>query len=136
MSPHALKPPPPLPHSPTVPVPPLHPSNPPSSYSVTTTFPSFPGIEVAVPDPSHVAGLPFFSELIPERHLPWVLPALLPYVLLLQGPHLTQPLTHSSRWISETSILPTQTLPKAKVKAGKPFDKGKGKSKKGQGIFF
>ena len=43
--------------------------------------------------------------------------ALLPSVLLLQGPHLTQPLTHSSRWISETSILLTQTLPKAKVKA-------------------
>ena len=45
------------------------------------------------------------------------LQALLPYVPLLQGPHLTQPLTHSSRWIFETTILPTQTLPKAKVKA-------------------
>ena len=52
MSPHAPKPPPLRPHSPAVPVPPPHPSNPPTSHSVTTTFPSFPGIEVAVPDPS------------------------------------------------------------------------------------
>ena len=68
--------------------------------------------------------IPFFQHSYPKAiplgynklvlHL-WVPPALLPSVL--QGSLLTQPLTHSSRWIFETSILSTQTLPKAKVKA-------------------
>ena len=75
MSPHP-KPPPPLPHSPGVPVPPPHPSNAPTSHSVTTTFPSFPDIEVMVPDPSPRSRTPrrdtdpLFTALIPEGHPP------------------------------------------------------------------
>ena len=70
-SPHP-KPPPPLPHSPAIPFPPPHPSNPPTSHSVTTTFPSFPDIEVVVPDPSPRSRTPrpdtdpLFTALIPE----------------------------------------------------------------------
>ena len=51
MSPHP-QPPPPLPHSPGVPVPPPDTSSAPIFHSVTTTFPSFPHIEVPVPDPT------------------------------------------------------------------------------------
>ena len=67
---------PPLLHSPGVPVPPPHPSNAPTSHSVTTTFPSFPDIEVMVPDPSPRSRTPrrdtdpLFPALIPESHPP------------------------------------------------------------------
>ena len=77
MSPH-LQPPPPLPHSPGVPVPPPDPSNAPTSRSVTTTFPSFPHIEVPVPDPTPRSRTPrrdtdpLFPTLIPDSHPPWV----------------------------------------------------------------
>ena len=77
MSPHP-QPPPPLPHSPGVPVPPPDTSSAPIFHSVTTTFPSFPHIEVPVPDPTPRSRTPrrdtdpLFSTLIPDSHPPWV----------------------------------------------------------------
>ena len=77
MSPHP-QPPPPLPHSPSVPVPPPDTSSAPIFHSVTTTFPSFPHIEVPVPDPTPRSRTPrrdtdpLFPTLIPDSHPPWV----------------------------------------------------------------
>ena len=71
------QPPPPLPHSPSVPVPPPDTSSTPISHIVTTTFPSFPHIEVLVPDPTPRSRTPrrdtdpLFPELIPDSHPPW-----------------------------------------------------------------
>ena len=76
MSPHP-QPPPPLPHSPSVAVPPPDTSSAPIFHSVTTTFPSFPHIEVPVPDPTRRSRTPrrdtdpLFPTLIPEGHPPW-----------------------------------------------------------------
>ena len=70
------QPPPPLPHSPSVPVPPPDTSSTPISHIVTTTFPSFPHIEVLVPDPTPRSRTPrrdtdpLFPELIPDSHPP------------------------------------------------------------------
>ena len=143
------KPPPPRPHSPAVPAPPPHPSNPPTSHSVTTTFPSFPGIEVAVPDPSPRSRTPrrdtdpLFSELIPERHPPWVqqagvTPVGAPGTTPLRPPAPgTAPDPATDPFLSmdiRDYNPPDPDIAKGKGKGkGKPLDKGKGKGKKGQG---
>ena len=146
MSPHP-KPPPPLPHSPGVPVPPPDPSTAPTSHSVTTTFPSFPHIEVLVPDPSPRSRTPrrdtdpLFPTLIPESHPPLVQQAGVTPV----GAPGTTPLRPPGIAVDPTSdpflstdirdfnpIDPDIAKGKGKGK-GKPADKGKGKGKKGQG---
>ena len=56
----------------------------PISHIVTTTFPSFPHIEVLVPDPTPRSRTPrrdtdpLFPELIPDSHPPWVQPGVTP----------------------------------------------------------
>ena len=149
MSPHP-QPPPPLPHSPGVPVPPPDPSNTPISHSVTTTFPSFPHIEVPVPDPTPGSRTPrrdtdpLFPTLIPDSHPPWVQQA---GVTPVEAPGTTS-LRPSGIAVDPTSdpflsmdhrdirdfnpIDPDIAKGKGKGK-GKPADKGKGKGKKGQG---
>ena len=149
MSPHP-QPPPPLPHSPGVPVPPPDPSNTPTSHSVTTTFPSFPHIEVPVPDPTPRSRTPrrdtdpLFPTLIPDSYPPWVQQASVTPV----GAPGTTPLRPPGIAVDPTSdpflsmdhrdirdfnpIDPDIAKGKGKGK-GKPADKGKGKGKKGQG---
>ena len=143
-------PPRPRPHSPAVPVPPPLPSNPPSScHSVTTTFPSFPAIEVAVPDPSPRSRTPrrdtdpLFSELIPVRHTPWVQQAGVTPVGAQGTTPLCPPAPGTAIDPATDPFLsmdirdfnpPNLDIAKGKGKGkGKPLDKGRGKGKKGQG---
>ena len=145
MSPHP-QPPPPLPHSPSVPVPPLDTSSAPIFHSVTTTFPSFPHIEVPVPDPTPRSRTPrrdtdpLFSTLIPDSHPPWVQqPVGAPGATPLRPPGIAaDPTSAPSLSMDHRDIRdynpPDPDIAKGKGKGkGKPADKGQGKGKKGQG---
>ena len=131
------QPPPPLPHSPSVPVPPPDTSSTPISHIVTTTFPSFPHIEVLVPDPTPRSRTPRrdtdppFPELIPDSHPPWeqrpgVTPVGAPGTTPLRPP-----------WIpadpNEHRDIRDYNPPDTDIAKGKSKGKGKGKGKKGQG---
>ena len=146
MSPHP-KPPPPLPHSPGVPVPPPDSSNAPTFHSVTTTFPSFPHIEVPVPDPTPRSRTPRrdtdppFPTLIPESHPAWVqqagvTPVGAPGTTPLRPPGIAvDPTSDPSLSMDHRDIRdynpidPDIAKGKGKGK-GKPADKGKGRAKK------
>ena len=131
------QPPPPLPHSPSVPVPPPDTSSTPISHIVTTTCPSFPHIEVLVPDPTPRSRTPRrdtdppFPELIPDSHPPWeqrpgVTPVGAPGTTPLRPP-----------WIpadpNEHRDIRDYNPPDTDIAKGKSKGKGKGKGKKGQG---
>ena len=135
-SPHP-QPPPPLPHSPSVPVPPPDTSSTPISHSVTTTFPSFPHIEVPVPDPTPRSRTPrrdtdpLFPTLIPDSHPPWVqqpgvTPVGAPGTTPLRPPGIAaDPNEHRD--------IRDYNPPDPDIAKGKSKGKGKGKGKKGQG---
>ena len=135
-SPHP-QPPPPLPHSPSVPVPPPDTSSTPISHSVTTTFPSFPHIEVPVPDPTPRSRTPRrdtdppFPTLIPDGHPAWVqqpgvTPVGAPGTTPLRPPGIAaDPNEHRD--------IRDYNPPDPDIAKGKSKGKGKGKGKKGQG---
>ena len=122
---------------------------PPTFHSVTTTFPSFPHIEVPVPDPTPRSRTPrrdtdpLFPTLIPESHPPWVQQAGVTPV----GAPGTTPLRPPGIAVDPTSdpflsmdhrdirdfnpIDPDIAKGKGKGK-GKPADRGKGKGEKGR----
>ena len=134
---HTPQPPPPLPHSPSVPVPPPDTSSTPISHSVTTTFPSFPHIEVPVPDPTPRSRTPrrdtdpLFPTLIPDGHPPWVqqpgvTPVGAPGTTPLRPPGIAaDPNEHRD--------IRDYNPPDPDIAKGKSKGKGKGKGKKGQG---
>ena len=131
------QPPPPLPHSPSVPVPPPDTSSAPISHIVTTTFPSFPHVEVLVPDPTPRSRTPrrdtdpLFPELIPDSHPPWeqrpgVTPVGAPGTTPLRPPGIpADPNEHRD--------IRDYNPPDTDIAKGKSKGKGKGKGKKGQG---
>ena len=131
------QPPPPLPHSPSVPVPPPDTSSTPISHIVTTTFPSFPHVEVLVPDPTPRSRTPrrdtdpLFPELIPDSHPPWeqrpgVTPVGAPGTTPLRPPGIpADPNEHRD--------IRDYNPPDTDIAKGKSKGKGKGKGKQGQG---
>ena len=112
--------------------------------------PSFPHIEVPVPDPTPRSRTPrrdtdpLFSTLIPESHPPWVqqagvTPVGAPGTTPLRPPGIAaDPTSAPSLSMDHRDIRdynpPDPDIAKGKGKGkGKPADKGKGKGKKGQG---
>ena len=142
-SPHP-QPPPPLPHSPSVPVPPPDTSSTPIFHSVTTTFPSFPHIEVPVPDPTPRSRTPrldtdpLFPTLIPDGHPPWVqqpgvTPVGAPGTTPLRAPGIAADPTSAPSLSMDHRDIRDYNPPDPDIAKGKSKGKGKGKGRKGQG---